>query len=223
MNIIEPRVALKTSIDGPETMRFLERCARTAYKSGHMAKDGSDVRLLSSLLERNPPHESVLEHAGMTVSIVTCRGVTHELVRHRLASYTQESTRYCNYSGKRFERSITVIRPYWTSPGDVGYEGWRSAMEEAESTYFWLLECGWLPEQARGVLPHDLASEIVMTANLREWRHILKLRCAPDAHPQMRQVMGPIGQYLQGVLPVVFVDVPPVMGPMASLHGGGFE
>lgn len=173
-------------------------------------------------------HESVLEHVSLSVRIVTDRGVTHEIVRHRLASYSQESTRYCNYSGDRFGKEITVVLPVWFDqeplvkhpdgsvdrdvkkswiPGDVyshGFMAWIDGMYEAEEAYFKMLDLGQSPQQARSVLPNSLKTEIVMTANLREWRHFFSLRATPAAHPQMRELAREMLLDFQARIPVVF-------------------
>jgi len=135
------------------------------------------------------------------------RGVSHEIVRHRLASYCQESTRYCNYSGDRFGNEITVIKPYFLTEGTNGYKKWAEACETAEREYFTLLEWGCTPQEARAVLPNSLKTELIMTANLREWRHFFKLRTSPAAHPQMYEVTIPLLKEVQEKIPVVFEDL----------------
>jgi thymidylate synthase (FAD) len=138
-------------------------------------------------------HHSVLEHEKVTVRFIVDRGVSHELVRHRIASYSQESTRYCNYNQDRFGKEITVIEPWFFRPTETaGYQTWKAACEGCERAYFELLEGGATPQEARSVLPNSLKTEVVMTANLREWRHFLQLRCAKDAHPQMKEVAIPL-------------------------------
>lgn len=151
-------------------------------------------------------HESVLEHASASFDIVTDRGVTHEIVRHRIASYSQESTRFCNYIKETFGSAIRVIEPPWlncTAASPV----WRTQMESAERAYFALLQLGEPPELARSVLPTCLKTEIGMTANFREWRHFIRLRESPKAHPQMRPVAGAIHQALLAVAPSCFEDL----------------
>lgn len=148
----------------------------------------------------------MLEHASITVRFTVDRGVSHEIVRHRLASYCQESTRYCNYSKDAFGSEITVIRPEYLKENTPGYLFWKTAMEYAESAYFSLLTCGYTPQEARAVLPNSLKTEVVMTANLREWRHFFKLRCSSAAHPEMQRVARPLCMELRRLIPVVFDD-----------------
>jgi thymidylate synthase (FAD) len=151
-------------------------------------------------------HESVLEHEKVTLRLICDRGVSHEIVRHRIGSYSQESTRYCNYAGERFGREITCVRPGFWKDGDACLELWRQAMLKAESAYFALLDAGAKPEEARSVLPNSLKTEIVVTYNLREWRHFLRLRLAPAAHPQIRELAYEIQSALKKTIPIVFDD-----------------
>lgn len=160
--------------------------ARTCYKSKSSGPD-SDKKLISRCFENG--HHSVLEHSSMTVRFICDRGVSHELVRHRLASFSQESTRYCNYSKDRFGNEITVVKPIMIDEGTVEYFVWQRQCESAEDAYFALLDLGVKPENARSVLPTCLKTEIVVTANLREWYHILDLRTARDAQPDIRYMM----------------------------------
>lgn len=132
---------------------------------------------------------------------------TDDLVRHRLASYSQESTRYCNYSKGKFGKELTFIRPCFWPDDSLQYHLWRSAMSTAEGVYMYLLENGAKPEEARSVLPNSLKTEVVMTANLREWRHFFRLRCAPAAHPQMREIANQLLAQAYAALPVIFEDV----------------
>lgn len=152
-------------------------------------------------------HEAVLEHFDITVKFVCDRGVSHEIVRHRMASYCQESTRYCNYSKDVFGSEITVIRPSFLTEGTPGWQYWKVACRMAEKSYFELLDWGCTPQEARAVLPTCLKTEVVMTANLREWRHFFKLRTAPAAHPQMREVAIPLLHQMRSQVPVIFDDI----------------
>ncbi len=206
MKIIPPSHEILDPIDRDAILQKLERAARTAYKSEDRIIPGSAERLIGSCIRRG--HESVLEHVSLSVRFVCDRGVSHELVRHRLASYTQESTRYCCYAGDKFGGEITVIRPCFWAEGTKPYIDWEHACMEAEDWYrLLLLESKATPEQARSVLPNSLKTEVVMTANLREWRHILRLRTAPDVHPQMREIMLPLLAELTEQLPEVFGDI----------------
>ncbi len=152
-------------------------------------------------------HHSVLEHVSITVKLVCDRGVTHELVRHRLASYSQESTRYANYSRDRFGKEITVVKPPFWPEDSPPYRQWYEAMKAAETHYMRLSEMGASPQEARSVLPNSLKTEIVMTCNIREWRHVFQLRCSPQAHPQIRQVMLPLLEEFHQKIPVLFDDL----------------
>lgn len=199
-------------IDGIAELKHLERCARTAYKSeDKITEDGESAKkIVRRLIESS--HESTLEHGGMTVKFIVDRGVSHEIVRHRLASYTQESTRYCNYSKDKFGNEITVIAPrYWPDkyPSSKWHlrGDWQRACKSAEEKYFALLRSGATPQEARAVLPNSLKTEVIMTANWREWRHFLTLRTAPDAHPQIREVAIPLLKELHEKIPVLFDDI----------------
>ena len=190
----------------------LERIGRVCYKSEGNIKDGSAEKFIAGILKRG--HESVIEHESITVSVICDRGVTHEIVRHRIASYSQESTRYCNYSQDKFANQITCIDLATGFGYDLSnekdlakYEVWKSACEAAEAHYFKLLELGASPEEARSVLPNSLKTEIVMTMNLREWRHFFRLRSAKRAHPQMREVSDMILKEFAERFPLFFADI----------------
>lgn len=205
MKIIKPGAEVMGDIDGKEILEKIERIGRVCYKSEDSIGDGTAERFVANLVKSG--HESVLEHVSITVKVICDRGVSHEIVRHRIASYTQESSRYCNYGNGRFGREITVIEPCFWKEGTYPYNSWKTAMEIAEKTYLSLLESGATPEQARSVLPNSLKTEIVMTMNLREWRHFLKLRTAKDAHPQMREVANVIRDTFKDRIPIVFDDI----------------
>ncbi|MDR1409540.1 MAG: FAD-dependent thymidylate synthase [Oscillospiraceae bacterium] len=197
-------VILEDEIDGAAMLRRLERAGRTCYKSEERITENSAPRFVAMLL--NHGHESVLEHEKVTLRIICDRGVTHELVRHRIGSYSQESTRYCNYAGERFGREITCIRPTFWEDCDQRLVLWRQSMREAELAYFALLDAGATPQEARSVLPNSLKTEIVVTFNLREWWHFLRLRLAPTAHPQIREVAVEIQRILRENIPMIFDD-----------------
>jgi len=201
MNII--KASYRIEIPPPEnTLELIERIGRTCYKSEDRITAGSAERFVAMVIERG--HESVIEHIGMSVRFIVDRGVSHELVRHRLASYSQESSRYCNYGGK----GIVVIQPYF--PGwDTGDQAeWEDAMRYADSRYRALIARGKPPEEARSVLPTSLKTEVVMTQNLRTWRHVFRLRAvSKKAHPQMREVMLPLYDECRAMLPVVFANL----------------
>lgn len=189
--------------EGVRICKELEKAARTCYKSEDRITDDSYRKMLRDIVDSE--HESVIEHEKITVRIVCDRGVSHEAVRHRLASFSQESTRYCNYAKDKFGNEVTFIRPLFRDPGSEPY--WRAAMEEAEKAYFVLINRGCNPGEARSVLPHSVKTELVMTANIREWRHILRLRTSPRAHPQMRQIMVPFLRHLRERIPLLFEDI----------------
>lgn len=183
----------------------IDQAARTSYRSGTSEDKGVRDEFIKSLIEKG--HESVLEHGIISAQICTTRGVSHELVRHRLASFTQESTRYCDYSKTKFGNELIFICPVGIKEDTDEYNLWLSSCQMAEDTYMMLLKKGLRPEIARDVLPSCLATNIYMTANLREWRHILSLRTAPDAHPQMRGLMKGILYTMHGFMPCIFDDI----------------
>ena len=205
MKIINASYHIETPIDGAEILKRIEKAGRTCYKSEDRITDESAESFVRKLIERG--HESVLEHASITVRFVCDRGVSHEIVRHRIASFSQESTRYCNYSNDRFGYEITFIKPCFLKEGTVAYVLWSTAMHLANIMYSDMLSEGCTPQEARSVLPNSTKTEVVMTANLREWRHFLKLRTAKAAHPQMRELTVPLLHELQERIPVVFDDI----------------
>ena len=205
MKVIVARYEILDQIDGMEVLKKIERVARTCYKSEDYIKEGSAERLVKSLINRG--HEAMLEHYSFSIKFICDRGVSHELVRHRMASFAQESTRYCNYSKDKFGNELTFIKPCFFEKGEQKYNIWEISMERAEKTYFNLLSVGCTPEQARSVLPNSIKTEVVMTANLREWRHFLKLRTAQAAHLQMRELTIPLLKELKEKIPVMFDDI----------------
>lgn len=205
MNIVEPSFAFMHLPDGAFILQHLEQAARTCYKSEDKVGPDSARNLLRRIIRLG--HDSVLEHCAATVRIVCDRGVSHELVRHRLCSFSQESTRYANYAHDKFGNSITVIRPFFWAEDDARYQLWRAAMQACEDAYLALVQAGASAQEARSVLPNSLKTEVVTTANLREWRHIFKLRCDKAAHPQMRQIMLPLLRAFQERVPLVFDDL----------------
>lgn len=205
MKIIKPSIELIDEIDGGEVLKKIERIGRVCYKSEDRISDGSAIVFVRNIIKSG--HESVLEHVSITVKVICDRGVSHEIVRHRIASYTQESTRYCNYSKGAFGGEITVIEPCFAGNGTFPYAGWVMALQEAENAYMRMIEHGATPQEARSVLPNSLKTELVMTMNLREWRHFLKLRTAKNAHPQMREVAGMILKEFKDKMPVIFEDI----------------
>ena len=205
MKIIEPKVELVNAPDYATLLSTVEQAGRTCYKSEDKITDGSAEKFVRNILKRG--HEAVIEHASLTVRFTCDRGVSHEIVRHRLAAHCQESTRYCNYSKDGFGGEITVIKPCFFTEGAPAWEFWKDSCEMAESAYFDLLEFGCTPQEARSVLPNSLKTEVVMTANMREWRHFIRLRCAPAAHPDMRVVARLLYDLLKSTYPVFFEDI----------------
>lgn len=205
MKIIEPSVELINPIPYELALNTVEIAGRTCYQSEDKITDGSAEALIRRIIKRG--HESVLEHVSVTARFICDRGVSHEIVRHRIGAYSQESTRYCNYSGDKFGNEITVIAPFWAEKGAPGYEAWYDSCSVAESAYGDLLEFGWTPQEARSVLPNSLKTALIVTYDLREWRHFLRLRCAPDAHPQMQQVAEMARKLLAERYPVFFEDL----------------
>jgi thymidylate synthase (FAD) len=215
MRIIKPSVEFMYPIDPQFVMKHLEACGRVCYKSEDKIEENSAEAFLAGIIKRG--HEAVLEHVSISVKFICDRGVTHEIVRHRMASYCQESTRYCNYSGDKFGNEITVIEPCYmnfdTIASEIRYEAWAASCQDAEYSYFYLLNHGCSPQEARAVLPNSLKTELIMTANIREWRHFLRLRCGKGAHPQMREVALMLLQMFYDILPALFGDV------YAEVHG----
>jgi thymidylate synthase, flavin-dependent len=206
---IKPYFTIESEVNGKEILKLIERVGRTCYKSEDKITDTSAEKFVANILKNG--HEAVIEHYNITVRVVCDRGVTHEIVRHRVASYAQESTRYCNYSKDKFSNQITFIEPcYWdesTEDGSKKLALWRETMEYIEKKYMEMVEMGATAQEARSILPNSLKTELVMTMNLREWRHFFKLRAAPSAHPQMREIALMMLKKFKELIPVVFDDI----------------
>lgn len=208
MQAIKPYTQIYKDFDGQKVLQKIEAAARTCYKSEGKIQEGSAAKLVAGLIKSE--HEAMLEHASVTVKFVVDRGISHELVRHRLASFAQESTRYCNYSKDDFGSEITFIIPDYLEYKSEGWNIWKESMKQAEDAYFKMLDFGLSPQQARAVLPNSLKTEVVMTANLREWRHFFKLRALGTTgkpHPQMLEVAVPLLEDMKNLIPVVFDDL----------------
>ncbi|MFP4382181.1 MAG: FAD-dependent thymidylate synthase [Candidatus Sumerlaeia bacterium] len=201
MKIIKPSAELLAIT--PDCEKLIELAGRTCYKSEDKITDESAPRFIRMIRERK--HYSVIEHASATIRFTCDRGVSHEIVRHRTGAYSQESTRYCNYSKDKFGSEIKLIEPPFQS--DEQAQSWREAMEAAEAAYLKLLEQGAKAELARSVLPNSLATEIVMTMNFRNWLHFFDLRCSRAAHPQMREVAFLARDLLAAQAPAIFGDL----------------
>ena len=234
MRLIKPYYVIESEINGEKILRHLENAARTCYKSEDKVGDWEKTKKFVGGLIKGG-HHSTIEHYSLTVRFIIDRGVSHELVRHRLCAFSQESTRYCNYANDKFGDHITYILPPWiglepgvyevlSSNGLDSYitknadmfmgtyeqEVWINALSMAEESYKMLIDKGWVAQQARSVLPNALKTEIVTTANLREWRHILNMRAvgiAGKPHPQMLELMVPLLKDLQEKIPVIFDDL----------------
>lgn len=209
MDIIKPSIFIESEIDAHFILTLIERAGRTCYKSEELITDESSKEFIKKILKSG--HESVIEHYSVTVRVICDRGVTHEIVRHRIASYSQESTRYCNYSKDKFGSELTYIEPCFWNDGDEKSiqkrDIWNATLEVIEKNYMKLLEIGATPQEARSILPNSLKTEIVMTMNLREWRHFFRLRTSKAAHPQMREVAVLILNEFKKKIPVVFDDI----------------
>ena len=219
MKIVEPKYEILTDISegGIKELQQIERVARVCYKSeDKITPDGESAKKLVGFLVKQG-HEAMLEHSQLSVLFTCDRGIANELVRHRIASFAQESTRYCNYSKDKFGGELSFIRPYYIDVTDTDKKResteytpdstWLDSCESAEILYKDMIALGMRPEQARCVLPLYLKTEIVVTANYREWRNIFKLRTPVAAHPQMRELMCPLLKELQSKIPVVFDDI----------------
>lgn len=207
MKIIKPSYTIlnKEAIKHAEVE--IEHAARTCYKSHEWITKESACKLIKRLIYAK--HDAMLEFGpSITVRFICDRGVSHELVRHRLCSFAQESTRYCNYTKDKFGNELTFIIPRWLkNENDPNYREWASLMQTIDIMYSRLIRLGWTPEKARSILPNSIKTEIVVKANIREWRHILKLRTAANAHPQMRELMVPLLGELAEISPALFGDL----------------
>ena len=201
MRIVEPSFEILNAPKREEVLRHLELCGRVCYKSEDKMTEESASRFVRFLIERG--HESPIEHISISVRIICDRGVSHEWVRHRIASYSQESTRYCNYNSEKFGGGIAFIRPYFADNERL-FEIWKREMESTEKAYMEMLANGAKPEDARSVLPNSLKTEFICTMNLREWRHFFALRCAKAAHPAMREIAVPLQEAFREMLPELF-------------------
>jgi thymidylate synthase (FAD) len=205
MKIIDPFYEIMYLPDGEFILKHIELAARTCYKSEEKITTKSASKILKTLLKSG--HHSVFEHIGFTIRFICDRGISHEIVRHRLCAFSQESTRYANYSKDKFGNEITVIRPFFFKKDSEKYKRWQKAIQYVENAYITLIEMGASAQEARSVLPNSLKTEVVVSANLREWRHILNLRCNKASHPQIRQLMLPLLYDLSTRVPIIFDDM----------------
>lgn len=205
MKIIKPSIEILDELNGDELLRKIEKIGRVCYKSEEKITSESSEKFISNILKSG--HESVIEHEKVSIRFICDRGVSHEIVRHRIASYSQESTRYCNYSKDKFGKEITVIKPLFWEEDSEEYKIWYETVLHSEQAYQELIQLGAKPQEARSILPNSLKTEIVVTMNLREWRHFFKLRTATNAHPQMREIACMALAKLKQEIPIIFDDI----------------
>lgn len=218
MRLIKPKVEILDKIDCDQVIADIARVARTCYKSEDRINREADRKLIKRLIESK--HEAMLEFVDITIKFTTSIGITREIIRHRMASFANESTRYCNYSKDKFDNKLTFIIPSWTSieEGEYSIDNldeinnkadflWAKMMLDAELTYLDLTILGRKAEQAREVLPMSTKSELCMKANLREWRHFFKLRCHKTAHPDIRVLALDLLKQMHEQVPIIFDDL----------------
>ncbi|MBR3704728.1 MAG: FAD-dependent thymidylate synthase [Oscillospiraceae bacterium] len=209
---VNPSIEILSDSSYETILKKIERIGRVCYKSEDKIGDDTAEGFIRGIIKRG--HESVIEHESISVKVICDRGVTHEIVRHRIASYSQESTRYCNYTSDKFSNQISCIDIATGFHYDMNSEAdrkkweiWNAAMEAAEKYYFELIHAGAKPEEARSVLPNSLKTEIVMTMNMREWRHFIRLRGSRAAHPQIAEITAQIREEFIRRYPVFFEDL----------------
>lgn len=200
MIIVEPEIQVE-KYDGIKIMKNIERACRTCYRSEGLITEDSYKNLLKNCINRG--HESILEHEKITIRMVCDIGVYKDLTRHRIASFSIESTRYCNYRKDKFDNQIKFIKPCNIESGEI-YAFWANEMQNIEHTYQEMSKLNCTPDQMRMILPHSTAAEVTMTANIREWRHILELRCSKAAHPAIRQLLIPLLLKFKEDMPELF-------------------
>ena len=205
VKIVNPSVELITPLNGEEILKHIELCARNCYKSEDKITADSARKMVKKLLEMG--HEAMIEHYNITVKLTTDVGAYKDLTRHRHASFAIESTRFCNYSKGKYGNELTFIKPCHIPEGSELYNLWYQTMEMIEKQYLAMSAAGAAVDQLRMLLPHSTKADVIMTANLREWRHIFKLRCAPAAHPTVQQVMKMLLSKFKKELPVFFDDI----------------
>lgn len=203
MNLVEPWIKVE-QFDGTKIMKRIERACRTCYRSEGNITEDSYKKLLKNCLTRG--HESVLEHEKITVRIYNDIGSYKDLTRHRFASFSVESTRYCSYDKDKYGNQISVINPVYIEDKEM-YETWKKTIEEMEKGYMKMKELSASTDMCRNLLPHSTAAEYTMTANIREWKHILSLRANNHVHPAIRQVTIPLLKYFKEQMPDIFDDV----------------
>ena len=205
MKIVEPWIQVE-NFDGKQIMKNIERACRTCYRSEELITEDSYKKLLKNCINRG--HESVTEHEKITVRMQCDVGVYKDLTRHRFGSFSIESTRYCNYGKDKFENEIKFIKPCNIDDSSELYSNWIGAMDFIEKEYLAMSMNGATPDQMRMILPHSTAAEVTMTANIREWRHILTLRCSQAAHPSIQQILIPLLLKFKSTMPELFDSIP---------------
>lgn len=218
MKIIKPKIIIE-DLDYTKIMKNIEKACRTCYRSEDKITEDSYKTLLKNCINRG--HESVLEHEKITIQMICDIGVYKDLTRHRHASFSIESTRFCNYNKDKFDNQLHLIEPIfyeksWTEANSQGSAMsvdeqksyyWHDCMKNIEQTYNAMIELGSIPDEARMILPHSTAATVTMTANIREWKHILELRCTKHAHPSVQQVMIPLLLYFKEKMPEIFNSI----------------
>ena len=203
MRLVEPWIKVE-NFDGVKIMKRIERACRTCYRSEDKISEESYKNLLTNCLNRG--HESVLEHEKITVRIYSDIGTYKDLTRHRFASFSVESTRYCSYNKDKYGNEIAVVNPVYMEDKEV-FETWKKAIEDMEKAYMKMKGLGASTDMCREVLPHSTAAEYTMTANIREWKHILELRTTNHVHPAIRQVLIPLLLLFKEQMPEIFGDI----------------
>jgi thymidylate synthase (FAD) len=207
LKIVEPSYEILTPIDGTEILKHLERIARTCYRSENLISedDSSARKIIGSLIKSG--HEAMIEHYSISVRFICDVGFYKDISRHRLASFAIESTRYCNYSKNKFGNQISFIKPVNIKEGTPEYELWYNTLVCIQDNYNEMSKLGANPDQLRMILPHSTAAEVNITANLREWRHIFKLRTNSHAHPSLQELLIPLLKEFQSKIPIIFDDI----------------
>ncbi len=227
MIILKQRI--KSIEYSPDTYNKIALAARTCYKSEDKSNSETDKNLVKGLTLSG--HHAMLEFADMTIKVICNRGISHQILRHRIASFAQESTRYCNYSSNKFDNQIRFILPYWCNlPVDLNekiknrhfvdseifndfcalgasYKKWIESCQRCEQDYFFSLGYGLKPQDARDLLNHSVKTELNIKANMREWVHIFKLRCSKKAHPQLKSLFEPLLWKMQEEFPEIFISL----------------
>lgn len=206
VKIVQPQIEILTPLDGDYIIKHLELCARNCYKSEDKITEDSAKAMIKKLLELG--HEAMIEHFSITVKFTTDVGAYKDLTRHRMASFAIESTRFCNYSKGKYGNELTFMQPSNIEEGTELYNIWYKTMEMIEKSYLEMAEKGAKADQLRMLLPHSTKADVIMTANIREWRHVFKLRCAPAAHPSVRHIMLMLLNEFRKKIPVLFDDIP---------------